>query len=134
MSLSLSEIIVVFRQVVVVLLVTMVMLSRCSSGSKCEFKAIFNFGDSNSDTGGFWAAFPAQSGPFGMTYFKRPAGRATDGRLMVDFLGKTLITFPLKLLFIVLTDKAFISSSFLDVKSVSLPPRSINVSSIITKF
>ncbi|EOX95801.1 Esterase, putative isoform 2 [Theobroma cacao] len=90
MSLSLSEIIVVFRQVVVVLLVTMVMLSRCSSGSKCEFKAIFNFGDSNSDTGGFWAAFPAQSGPFGMTYFKRPAGRATDGRLMVDFLAQAL--------------------------------------------
>lgn len=57
------------------------------SESKCEFKAIFNFGDSNSDTGGFWAAFPAQSGPFGMTYFKRPVGRATDGRLMVDFLG-----------------------------------------------
>ncbi|WRX09969.1 GDSL lipase/esterase - like 7 [Theobroma cacao] len=90
MSLSLSEIIVVFRQVVVVWLVTMVMLSRCSSGSKCEFKAIFNFGDSNSDTGGFWAAFPAQSGPFGMTYFKRPAGRATDGRLMVDFLAQAL--------------------------------------------
>lgn len=57
-------------------------------GSKCEFEAIFNFGDSNSDTGGFWAAFPAQSGPFGMTYFKRPSGRACDGRLILDFLGK----------------------------------------------
>lgn len=59
------------------------------SDSKCEFEAIFNFGDSNSDTGGFWAAFPAQSGPFGMTYFKRPAGRASDGRLIVDFLGNS---------------------------------------------
>ncbi|XP_059634292.1 GDSL esterase/lipase At4g01130 [Cornus florida] len=58
--------------------------------SKCGFKAIFNFGDSNSDTGGFWAAFPAQSPPNGMTYFKRPAGRATDGRLMIDFLAQAL--------------------------------------------
>lgn len=58
-----------------------------SSHTKCDFKAIFNFGDSNSDTGGFWAAFPAQSSPFGMTYFKKPTGRATDGRLIVDFLG-----------------------------------------------
>ncbi|XP_068665930.1 GDSL esterase/lipase At4g01130-like isoform X2 [Aristolochia californica] len=52
----------------------------------CEFEAIFNFGDSNSDTGGFYAAFPAQSGSFGMTYFKKPSGRASDGRLVVDFL------------------------------------------------
>ncbi|CAL5339933.1 unnamed protein product [Camellia sinensis] len=57
---------------------------------KCAFEAIFNFGDSNSDTGGFWAAFPAQSGPYGMTYFKKPAGRATDGRLMIDFLAQAL--------------------------------------------
>ncbi|XP_006286509.2 GDSL esterase/lipase At4g01130 isoform X1 [Capsella rubella] len=58
--------------------------------SKCDFEAIFNFGDSNSDTGGFWAAFPAQSGPWGMTYFKKPAGRASDGRLIIDFLAKSL--------------------------------------------
>lgn len=58
--------------------------------ARCEFQAIFNFGDSNSDTGGFWAAFPAQPAPFGMTYFKKPAGRASDGRLIVDFLGKNL--------------------------------------------
>ncbi|KAL6126268.1 hypothetical protein ACLB2K_074319 [Fragaria x ananassa] len=76
----------------------------CLSDSKCDFQAIFNFGDSNSDTGGFWAAFPAQSGPFGMTYFKKPTGRASDGRLIVDFLepknlpspdifGRSLYTF-----------------------------------------
>ncbi|XP_048335834.2 GDSL esterase/lipase At4g01130 isoform X3 [Ziziphus jujuba] len=62
--------------------------------SKCEFKAIFNFGDSNSDTGGFWAAFPAQSGPFGMTYFKKPVGRASDGRLIVDFLESNRLPSP----------------------------------------
>ncbi|MQL75151.1 hypothetical protein Taro_007526 [Colocasia esculenta] len=58
--------------------------------AKCEFKAIFNFGDSNSDTGGFWAAFPAEAGPFGMTYFRKPAGRAADGRLAIDFLAQAL--------------------------------------------
>ncbi|KDP28531.1 hypothetical protein JCGZ_14302 [Jatropha curcas] len=67
------------------------MATSCSlSYSKCEFKAIFNFGDSNSDTGGFWAAFPSQSGPFGKTYFGRPVGRASDGRLIVDFLAEAL--------------------------------------------
>lgn len=55
---------------------------------KCEFEAMFNFGDSNTDTGGFYAAFPAQGGPYGMTYFQRPVGRATDGRVITDFLGK----------------------------------------------
>ncbi|PQP93602.1 GDSL esterase/lipase [Prunus yedoensis var. nudiflora] len=68
----------------------MVATLSCLSHSKCEFEAIFNFGDSNSDTGGFWAAFPAQSEPYGMTYFKRPVGRATDGRLMLDFLAQAL--------------------------------------------
>ncbi|CAH8340811.1 unnamed protein product [Eruca vesicaria subsp. sativa] len=72
------------------LTVITVMLSSCKADSKCEFIAIFNFGDSNSDTGGFWAAFPAQSGPWGMTYFKKPAGRASDGRLIIDFLAESL--------------------------------------------
>lgn len=70
-------------------IVTIVLLCLFSlSHSECNFKAIFNFGDSNSDTGGFYAAFPGESGPYGMTYFKKPAGRASDGRLIIDFLGK----------------------------------------------
>ncbi|KAG2331153.1 hypothetical protein Bca52824_002333 [Brassica carinata] len=70
------------------LTVIIVMFSSCKADSKCEFKAIFNFGDSNSDTGGFWAAFPAQSGPWGMTYFKKPVCRASD--LIIDFLAESL--------------------------------------------
>ncbi|KAL0787148.1 hypothetical protein Bca101_003394 [Brassica carinata] len=72
------------------LIVIIVMFSSYKADSKCEFKAVFNFGDSNSDTGGFWAAFPAQSGPWGMTYFKKPVGRASDGRLIIDFLAESL--------------------------------------------
>lgn len=59
-----------------------------TTDARCGFKAIFNFGDSNSDTGGFYAAFPAERLPFGMTYFNKPTGRATDGRVIIDFLGK----------------------------------------------
>lgn len=61
-----------------------------TSNAKCAFNAIFNFGDSNSDTGGFWAAFPSENPPNGMTYFKKPAGRATDGRVITDFLAQGL--------------------------------------------
>nr|XP_027115345.1 GDSL esterase/lipase At4g01130-like isoform X2 [Coffea arabica] len=86
MSLQPSRVGSILRQILLVWLILMAMSAR-SAEAKCAFKAIFNFGDSNSDTGGFWAAFPAQSPPFGMTYFKRPVGRATDGRLIIDFLG-----------------------------------------------
>lgn len=81
--------------------VVVVMIMLVNKGdSKCAYEAIFNFGDSNSDTGGFWAAFPAQTAPNGMTFFKQPAGRATDGRLAIDFLGNVqyiLIRIRLKL-------------------------------------
>ena len=53
----------------------------------CPFTAIFNFGDSNSDTGGLVAAFPSLSRPNGETTFNEPAGRFSDGRLIVDFIG-----------------------------------------------
>ncbi|PKA63616.1 GDSL esterase/lipase [Apostasia shenzhenica] len=66
----------------------MLLMSAGKSEAKCSFPAIFNFGDSNSDTGGFWAAFPAQRPPYGMTYFNKPAGRACDGRLVIDFLAQ----------------------------------------------
>lgn len=56
--------------------------------NNCEFPAIFNFGDSNSDTGGLTAAFPsAVSKPYGDTYFHEPVGRYSDGRVIIDFIG-----------------------------------------------
>lgn len=53
----------------------------------CDFPAIFNFGDSNSDTGGFSAAFGQLSSPNGETFFRAPSGRYSDGRLVIDFIG-----------------------------------------------
>ncbi|KAL5981755.1 hypothetical protein ACLOJK_015818 [Asimina triloba] len=53
----------------------------------CKFPAIFNFGDSNSDTGGISAAFFPIPQPNGETFFQKPAGRACDGRLVIDFIA-----------------------------------------------
>ncbi|KAG5565956.1 hypothetical protein RHGRI_001769 [Rhododendron griersonianum] len=79
-----------FRRVMVAWMLFMAISGRRLCDCKCAFEAIFNFGDSNSDTGGFYAAFPAESLPYGMTYFRKPVGRATDGRLMIDFLAQAL--------------------------------------------
>ncbi|EYU44799.1 hypothetical protein ABFS82_08G007300 [Erythranthe guttata] len=57
---------------------------------KCNYPAIYNFGDSNSDTGGSAAAFYPPALPSGETYFHRPAGRASDGRLIIDFIAGDL--------------------------------------------
>ncbi|KAL8138241.1 hypothetical protein V2J09_004242 [Rumex salicifolius] len=56
----------------------------------CSFPAIYNFGDSNSDTGAISAAFQAIPWPFGETFFKKPAGRDSDGRNIIDFLAERL--------------------------------------------
>lgn len=58
------------------------------------FPAVFNFGDSQSDTGGIQASFPgytpAEYSPYGETYFQSPQRRYSDGRLLVDFLAEGL--------------------------------------------
>ncbi|MFS7958859.1 putative alpha-L-fucosidase [Helianthus anomalus] len=56
---------------------------------ECNFPAVFNFGDSNSDTGALVAMFgqAAARPPNGETFFGSPAGRVCDGRLLIDFIG-----------------------------------------------
>lgn len=56
----------------------------------CDFPAIFNFGDSNSDTGGLAALCEQVPPPYGETFFGAPAGRFCDGRLVIDFLAESL--------------------------------------------
>ena len=47
---------------------------------------LFNFGDSNSDTGGVAAAGGIRiMPPEGRTYFRCPTGRLSDGRVIIDF-------------------------------------------------
>ncbi|XP_034705666.1 GDSL esterase/lipase At5g14450 [Vitis riparia] len=56
----------------------------------CGFPAIYNFGDSNSDTGGISAAFLPISAPYGENFFHKPAGRDSDGRVLIDFIAEHL--------------------------------------------
>ncbi|KAK4750389.1 hypothetical protein SAY87_027838 [Trapa incisa] len=59
---------------------------------QCERKpVIFNFGDSNSDTGGYAAAFGVTFVlPFGRAFFHEQNSRISDGRLLIDFLCESL--------------------------------------------
>ncbi|GLT42573.1 hypothetical protein SLA2020_165650 [Shorea laevis] len=52
-----------------------------------NYPAVFNFGDSNSDTGGLVAGKGFRLGlPYGKTFFNSASGRFCDGRLIIDFL------------------------------------------------
>ncbi|KAK4389394.1 GDSL esterase/lipase LIP-4 [Sesamum angolense] len=66
-----------------------VVLPQCST----KTPVIFNFGDSNSDTGGFVAGVGLEIAyPYSRAFFRRPTGRASDGRLVIDFLCEYLDT------------------------------------------
>ncbi|XP_058096253.1 GDSL esterase/lipase At1g28650-like [Magnolia sinica] len=62
----------------------------------CNFQAIYNFGDSISDTGNLirednLGTFePITKLPYGETYFHQPTGRCSNGLLMVDFFARWL--------------------------------------------
>lgn len=76
------------RDVMFLSLVCLVgLLASAGAHPACHFPAIFNFRDSNSDTGGLSAVFGQAPSPYGETYFRTPSGRYCDGRLVVDFIG-----------------------------------------------
>ncbi|CAA3015241.1 GDSL esterase lipase At1g54790 [Olea europaea subsp. europaea] len=51
-----------------------------------NYPAVFNFGDSNSDTGNLVAGMAEQlDPPNGQIYFQKPSGRFYDGHLIIDF-------------------------------------------------
>ncbi|XVF60193.1 hypothetical protein PTKIN_Ptkin08bG0024800 [Pterospermum kingtungense] len=85
---KLFDVIVVFSVLCVLGTVQVVGLNQFSQ--PCNFRAVYNFGDSNSDTGGALAAFQLPRPPFGENFFHRPVGRASDGRLMIDFIAEHL--------------------------------------------
>ncbi|XP_010499396.1 PREDICTED: GDSL esterase/lipase At1g28580-like [Camelina sativa] len=72
-------------------------VTNVSSETQCrEFKSIISFGDSIADTGNLLGlsgpnelphvAFP----PYGETFFHRPTGRFSNGRLIIDFIAEFL--------------------------------------------
>nr|XP_010912877.1 GDSL esterase/lipase At3g26430 [Elaeis guineensis] len=68
----------------------LLLLSVPVFSSPCHFPAVFNLGDSNSDTGGLSATFGPLTYPYGETFFRKPAGRYSDGRLIIDFIAESL--------------------------------------------
>ncbi|KAM3350631.1 hypothetical protein ACQJBY_023002 [Aegilops geniculata] len=62
--------------------------------SSC-YKRLFSFGDSLTDTGNYIIHYSNASGPvlalpYGETFFGRPTGRWSDGRLIIDFIVERL--------------------------------------------
>ncbi|XVE62240.1 hypothetical protein DITRI_Ditri06bG0102200 [Diplodiscus trichospermus] len=58
--------------------------------STCKFDAIFQLGDSISDTGNFIQKNPScifARLPYGETFFEKPTGRCSDGLLMIDYIA-----------------------------------------------
>ncbi|KAM2010458.1 hypothetical protein EV2_005059 [Malus domestica] len=57
------------------------------------YSSIISFGDSIADTGNLYNSSPNKSfnfffPPYGETYFHRPTGRCSDGRLIIDFIAE----------------------------------------------
>lgn len=76
------------KNVMTVPIIVVLVASLLGSSSGCQFPAIYTFGDSNSDTGSVSSAFSRVPPPYGETFFGKPSGRCSDGRLLVDFIGK----------------------------------------------
>lgn len=96
-----------------IIFLTTLIIPCILASKQCDFPAVFNFGDSNSDTGGLSAAFGPAPPPHGKTYFHHPTGRYCDGRLIVDFIGifLFLVMFYLQLHAYDICSKYFTDSS-----------------------
>ncbi|TVU30939.1 hypothetical protein EJB05_22595, partial [Eragrostis curvula] len=82
-----------FPHLLLVVTLTLAMVTAGSSrGLRAHYDRVFSFGDSLTDTGNA-AILPATAGgpftraPYGETHFHHPSGRASDGRLIIDFIA-----------------------------------------------
>nr|GMD53635.1 acetylajmalan esterase-like [Ipomoea batatas]GMD58482.1 acetylajmalan esterase-like [Ipomoea batatas]GME20286.1 acetylajmalan esterase-like [Ipomoea batatas]GME21298.1 acetylajmalan esterase-like [Ipomoea batatas] len=70
--------------------------ASASPSSLCSFKYIYQFGDSLADTGnliripGALSTFHADRLPYGQSFFHRPTGRYSNGRLIIDYTAAAL--------------------------------------------
>ncbi|KAK9669349.1 hypothetical protein RND81_13G125000 [Saponaria officinalis] len=79
-----------FLRVLLLVNVVVVDVSPAKEKAACVYSGVFNFGDSNSDTGGLSAAFSPLPWPYGETFFEKAYGRYSNGRLIMDFIAEKL--------------------------------------------
>lgn len=77
----------------------LLLLLLASSASAQKYNALYNFGDSITDTGnlctnGNPSSITFTQPPYGETYFGKPTCRCCDGRVIVDFLSKLSLSLP----------------------------------------
>ncbi|KAL5221868.1 hypothetical protein ABZP36_026581 [Zizania latifolia] len=85
-----------FSPAVAVLCCAAAALVATGLGSPAQgcYSRIFSFGDSLTDTGNYVhltaskSPSPYGEPPYGRTFFGRPSGRASDGRLVIDFIAQ----------------------------------------------
>ena len=76
----------------VVLLVALAAAQSARADPAC-YTRVFSFGDSLADTGNYRYVYPNKTHtavlrlPYGETYFKKPTGRFSNGRIIIDFVG-----------------------------------------------
>ncbi|KQK07048.1 hypothetical protein BRADI_2g32540v3 [Brachypodium distachyon] len=73
--------------------VVLLLLCAARHGAAQRYEAIYSFGDSISDTGNLCVGgcpswLTTGQSPYGETFFKRPTGRCSDGRVIIDFLAE----------------------------------------------
>lgn len=87
-----------FAHLLIVALAGAIVIGHSSAdgqGLRAHYDRVFSFGDSMTDTGNA-AILPATAdgpftrAPYGETYFHHPSGRASDGRLIIDFIVEAL--------------------------------------------
>nr|GLL45851.1 GDSL esterase/lipase At1g28590-like [Ipomoea trifida] len=76
-----------------VICMLMLVFASVVQASGC-YESIISFGDSLADTGNLLLLsqsnghfVPSAAFPYGETFFHRPTGRYSDGRLIIDFIG-----------------------------------------------
>ena len=82
------------------LLLSLLLCPRIAySGEQKRLTSILSFGDSYADTGNLvrWEdpvleSVNLRNPPYGETFFGHPSGRATNGRIVLDFIGTSITT------------------------------------------
>ncbi|KAG8084809.1 hypothetical protein GUJ93_ZPchr0010g9967 [Zizania palustris] len=81
------------RAVLLLAAAALVLCAHAAAAAAQRYNAIYSFGDSISDTGNLCVGgcpswLTTGQPPYGKTFFGRPTGRCSDGRVVVDFLAE----------------------------------------------